>query len=390
MADRFRSFRVADKRRESDIITSFHLVPADGAPLWPVRPGQYLTLRMPDAEAAAGAPVLKTYSVSNDVAETGHHRITVKREAGQSGAPDGLGSCWLHDRIEPGDEIAIAAPRGSFVLDEASQRPVLLLSGGVGLTPLVSMLHSLKDSGRDVYFIHACENGAVHALRDEVEALKGGNIRALFVYRSPSEADRSAARHHAEGVIDKAFLQDHVPIGDYEAYMCGPAPFMAAMYQLLQELGLPKDRIAYEFFGKAMSLDQMSAAPTDAPSRAASNAAASIRSLTFLTNPDAWASDDTTVEVAPKAAPDAALGDVTFRKSGKAATWDGTSSSLLELAEAAGLTPEFSCRAGICNTCKCALVSGEVEYFEDPLNPPAPGEVLICCARPKGAVVLDI
>lgn len=386
MAGGFRSFRVADKRRESDIITSFHLVPVDGQALWPVRPGQYLTLKMP----GEGAPVLKTYSVSNAASETGHHRITVKREAGQNGAPDGVGSCWLHDRIDIADEIEIAAPRGSFVLDEDSRRPVLLLSGGVGLTPLVSMLHSLKGSGRDVYFIHACENGAVHALRDEVEALAGGNIRTLFVYRTPTEEDRSAARNHAEGMIDKAFLQDHVPIGDYEAYMCGPAPFMAAMYQLLQELGLPKDRIAYEFFGKAMSLDQTSAAPPNKPSQAASKAAASVRSLTFLTNPDAWASDETAVELAPKAAPVAAVGDVTFRKSGKAAAWDGRAASLLELAENAGLNPEFSCRAGICNSCKCALVSGEVEYFEDPLNPPAPGEVLICCARPKGAVVLDI
>ena len=386
MAGGFRAFRVARKLRESDIITSFYLEPADGAPLWSPLPGQYLTLRVPGADA----PVLKTYSVSNHVADGQAHRITVKREAGQGGAPDGVGSCWLHDGVKEGDELEIAAPRGGFVLDETSRRPVLLLSGGVGLTPLVSMLHSLKERDRDVYFIHACENGAVHALRDEVEALAGGNIRTLFVYRTPTDEDRSAARHHAEGMIDKAFLQDHVPIGDYEAYLCGPAPFMAAMYQLLQELGLPKDRIAYEFFGKAMSLDQMSATPAEKPSKAASKAAASIRSLTFLTNPDAWASDETAVELAPKAAPVAAVGDVTFRKSGKAATWDGSAASLLELAENAGLNPEFSCRAGICNSCKCALVSGEVEYFEDPLNPPAPGEVLICCARPKGAVVLDI
>ena len=386
MAGGFRAFRVARKLRESDIITSFYLEPADGAPLWSPLPGQYLTLRVPGADA----PVLKTYSVSNHVSDGQAHRITVKREAGQGGAPDGVGSCWLHDGVQEGDQIEIAAPRGGFVLDETSRRPVLLLSGGVGLTPLVSMLHSLKDSGRDVYFIHACENGAVHALRDEVEALAGENIHAFFVYRTPSEEDRRDARFHAEGVIDKAFLQDHVPIGDYEAYMCGPAPFMAAMYQLLQELGIPKDRIAYEFFGKAMSLDQVSPASSVAPSQAASKAAASIRSLTFLTNPDAWASDETAVELAPKAAPFAVAGDVTFRKSGKAATWDGESASLLELAEAAGHAPEFSCRAGICNTCKCALISGEVEYFEDPLNPPAPGEVLICCARPKGAVVLDI
>ena len=252
------------------------------------------------------------------------------------------------------------------------------------------MLHTLKGSGRDVYFIHACENGAVHALRDEVRSCTGGSVRALFVYRAPTAGDRSDGRFDAEGMIDKAFLQKHVPIDDYEAYMCGPAPFMAAMYQLLQELGLPKERIAYEFFGKATSLDAMCAAPAQAPSRTASKAAAPIRALTFLTNPDAWAIDDTAAPAAAQASPAAATGDVTFRRSGTAAQWDGAAGSLLELAENAGLAPEFSCRAGICSSCKCTLVSGEVEYFEDPLNLPEAGQGLICCARPKGAVVLDI
>jgi ferredoxin-NADP reductase/ferredoxin len=379
MAVSFRPFRVADKRRESDIITSFHLTPADGGPLWPVRPGQYLTLRMP----GQGATVLKTYSVSNAAADARHHRITVKREAGRDGAPDGAGSCWLHDRVAVGDRIEVAAPRGAFCLDEASRRPVLLLSGGVGLTPLVSMLHSLKDSGRDTWFIHACENGSVHALRDEVLGCAGGAVRALFVYRTPTEADRSAGRFDAEGVIDRAFLQRHVPIGDYDAYLCGPVPFMAAMYQLLQELGVRKDRIAYEFFGKAAPLG-LAAAPA-----AASRAAPSIRALTFLTNPDAWASRDGAAADAPSPAA-AAAGSVTFRKSGRAASWDGSAGSLLELAESAGLTPDFSCRAGLCSTCKCTLVSGEVAYFEDPLDPPEAGKVLICCSRPVGPVVLDI
>lgn len=385
MAGGFRAFHVIEKRRESDIITSFHLAPVDGAALWPVRPGQYLTLRMP----GEGAPVLKTYSVSNAAHDDRHHRISVKREAGLDGAPDGVGSCWLHDRIEVGDEIDIASPRGHFVLDEKSHRPVLLLAGGVGLTPLVSMLHSLKDSGRDVYFIHACENGDVHALRDEVRALADGNLRPLFVYRTPTDADRAAGSFDAEGMIDKAFLQRHLPLDDYEAYMCGPTPFMAAMYQLLQELGLPKDRIAYEFFGKAKSLDAIAAKPAETP-HAGSKAASTVQALTHLTDPDAWASDETVIDLAPEPSPETAEADVTFRRSGTTTEWNGAANSLLELAEDAGLTPEFSCRAGICNSCKCGLVSGEVEYFEEPLSPPEAGQVLICCSRPKGPVVLDI
>ncbi|HEY9040093.1 MAG TPA: 2Fe-2S iron-sulfur cluster-binding protein [Roseovarius sp.] len=390
MGTGFRKFRVADKVCESEIITSFYLQPVDGAPVWDVKPGQYLTLRVPGGNEAA----LKTYSVSCDAAETRHHRITVKREAGVNGRPDGAGSSWLHDRVGTGDVIDVAAPRGTFVLDEDSNRPVLLLSGGVGLTPLVSMLHRLRDSGRAVYFLHACENGQVHALRDEVLSCANDRTKPLFVYRTPTEADREAGHFHAEGMIDKSFLQKHLPIDDYDAYICGPTPFMAAMYQLLLELGVRKGQIAYEFFGKATSLDAVAPEPA-APVRpnAASRAAPTLQALTFLTDPDAWASGDTAVEALPETAQTPAgaeEGSVTFRKTGRSAAWDGSAISLLEFAEDAGLNPDFSCRAGICNTCKCGLISGEVEYFEDPLNPPEKGQVLICCARPKGAVVLDI
>jgi len=377
MADGFRAFRVAQKVIESEIIRSFYLEPNDGAPVWDVKPGQYLTLRVP----SAGDYALKTYSVSNDPSEVGRHRITVKREAGLNGAPDGVGSCWLHDSVEVGDTIDVAAPRGGFYLNEDSKRPVMLLSGGVGLTPMVSMLHRLKSSDRDVYFLHACENGRVHALRDEVMALTGYRVHARFIYRTPEDGDQ----FDGVGMIDKTFLQSTLPIDDYDVYMCGPVPFMAAMYQLLQSLGIPKTRIAYEFFGKAASLDQIAAKP--AAPKAASNAALTIQALTFLTDPDAWAEAD---DISSKPLAPSSEGLVTFLKSGASADWDGSANSLLELAENAGLEPEFSCRSGICNACKCKLVSGDVEYFEEPLVVPEDGQVLICCARPKGAVVLDI
>lgn len=383
MAQGFREFRVAEKVTESGIITSFYLEPTDDAPLWPVKPGQYVTLQVP----GRAGPVLKTYSVSSDPSETRHYRITVKREAGVNGAPDGVGSCWLHDQVNKGDTVQLAAPRGSFVLDENSMRPVLLLSGGVGLTPMVSMLHRLRETDREVHFLHACENGNVHALRDEVMACANARITPLFVYRNPSEADRKKGAFDAEGMIDMAFLRKHLPIGDYEAYICGPTPFMVAMYQLLQELGVPKARISYEFFGKSASLETLAAQPVT--SRAASRAAPTIQALTFLTNPDAWASADEPPEP-PAAGAAPAAGEVTFRRSNVTAAWDDSAESLLELAENAGLEPEFVCRAGICNSCKCGLISGEVEYFEDPLMEPEAGQVLICCSRPKGPVVLDL
>lgn len=376
----FRAFRVAKKYAESDVITSFYLEPTDADPLWDVKAGQYITLRVP----VGCDHVLKTYSVSNDPSEAGHYRITVKREVGTGGAPDGVGSCWLHDQIAVGDTIDIAAPRGVFYLDDNSPRPVLLLSGGVGLTPMVSMLHRLKDSDRDVYFLHACDNARVHALRDEVIAQTNDRVQARFVYRMPENGDQC----DAAGVIDQAFLQSILPIDDYDVYLCGPVPFMVAMYGILQDLGVAKARIAYEFFGKGASLDQLvsKAAPTEVASQAASNAAPTIQALTFLTDPDAWAATDEK----PVPVQAASQGQVRFRKSGVSADWDGSANSLLELAENAGLKPEFSCRSGLCNACKCTLVSGEVEYFEEPLIAPESGKVLICCARPKGAVALDI
>lgn len=385
MTNGFREFRVAKKVIESEIITSFYLEPTDGAPVWDVKAGQYITLLMP----GEGDSVLKTYSVSNDPSEPLYHRITVKREAGMGGAPDGVGSCWLHDQVHVDDTVDIAAPRGTFYLDEESRRPVLLLSGGVGLTPMVSMLHRLRGSDRDVHFLHACENGQVHAMRDEVmSCCVTDRIQPLFVYRTPSKEDLAENLFDAQGVIDKVFMQKNLPIGDYDVYICGPTPFMAAMYQLVQDLGVPKGRIAYEFFGKAASLDALvkdMAKPVT--SNAASNAAPTIQALTFLTDPDSWAEAGDGQQSSNAAS---SQGDVTFRKSNTSAAWDGSAGSLLELAENAGLNPEFVCRSGICNACKCGLVSGEVEYFEEPLVHPEAGQVLICCSRPKGAVILDI
>lgn len=315
-----------------------------------------------------------------------HYRITVKREAVANGAPDGLGSCWLYDRVEVGDKLDIAAPRGSFVLDETSQRPVLLLSGGVGLTPMVAMLHRLAERNREVHFLHSCENGRVHALREEILARVSDNIQARFVYRNPTDADRRANFFDAEGVINKTFLRNHVPIGDYEVYICGPTPFLAAIYQLLRELGVADDRIGYEFFGIATSL-KTSKADT-APQIAASGETAAIWSLAYITNPDAWALEET----AEADSASVASGNVRveFRASGATVAWDAAQGSLLKLAENAGLEPAFTCRAGICNACKCRLISGDLVYVEEPLEMPQAGEVLIGCSRPKGAVVLDL
>ncbi len=363
----FRPLKVIDKVRESSIITSFHLEPAEPGGWHAFEAGQFLVFKFP-ADNERGH-VLRTYSLSCAPGHPGRYRISVKREAApRPGIPDGLGSCHLHDGVEVGDILMADGPRGDFYLDRMSSRPAVLLSGGVGLTPMVSMLHALvEQSDRRAVFIHACDNGDVHALGDEVRSLAAGRprIETHFVYRFPTEADRAAQRHQAEGMVTRELLQRLLPLDDYEFYLCGPPPFMQAVFRLVRSLGVPKDRIAYEFFGPATVLE-----PDEA-----------------LDKPAAAPVPQTVPASAP-AADGAAT--VTFRKSGRSASWVEGAESLLSFAESHGLAPEFSCRAGVCGTCKTGLVEGEVSYFEDPLDDPGAGQVLICCARPKGNVVLDL
>lgn len=358
----FREFRVVAKVRESTVITSFHLEPVEPDGWRAFEPGQFLVFRIPAQGAKDFA--LRNYSVSCSPGDCGRYRITVKREAAPAlGLPDGLSSCYLHDQVEVGDVLAAEGPRGDFTLDCESQRPVVLLSGGVGLTPLVSMLHALApQAARRVVFIHACDNGEVHALRGEVETLAASRpgIAAHFCYRYPTEKDEAATRHHHKGVVSRELLQGLLPLDDYDFYLCGPAPFMQAVHGALRSLGVPKQRIAYEFFGPATLLEP---------------AEQQVVTAKPQLSPPEISTDAVTVE---------------FRKSGRMAVWDNTAESLLAFAEEQGLAPEFSCRAGICGTCKSHLVTGEVSYFEEPLDELAIGEVLLCCSRPQGSVVLDI
>jgi len=449
MSSRFRPFRVRAKVRESANITSFHLEPADGEPAWQALPGQYLTLRLPLEDG----PLLRTYSVSGDTADARSMRISVKREDPPPASPDappGRGSCWLHDHAVEGTLLEVAAPRGRFVLDRQSARPVVLLCGGVGQTPLLSMLHALANGERDVWYLHACENGEVHALGSEVEALiaRGkGRLHHHVVYRSSTRRtdpatglaeatsvtvhghdDRPATARCTYGLIDKTLLQSLLPLDDYDCYLCGPPAFMAALYRLLIELGVPDARIAHEFFGKAKSLAQLvaEAKATEAASGTAtidsiradarpapgSHAPAALAALFNLTDPGARATPDEAPPIvrAPTAPPsrvrashdEQAVGqaiepadaerdpEIVFARAGISARWSDQAGTLLELAEAAGLSPDFSCRSGICNTCLCTLREGDVEYLEEPLTAPGPGKVLICCSRPLGRVVLDL
>ena len=358
----FRDLKVVAKIVESSLITSFYLEVAEGSALPAFRPGQFLVFKIPSGDAKGY--VLRNYSLSGAPDNLSHYRISVKREPSAGpGLPVGISSNYLHDSVMVGDFLAVDGPRGEFVLDEVSDRPVVLLSGGVGLTPMVAMLHALADrSARRTLFLHACENGEVHALRDEVNGLisQRPGLSAHYCYRAPSPEDRAARYFHSEGFVTRELVQSLLCLDDYDFYLCGPPPFMQAMYQTLRGLGVVKDRIAYEFFGPGTVLDTEVKLKPIAPAAGATPA------------------------------PVTGAINVEFRKSGILAAWNASAQSLLSFAEDHGLTPEFSCRAGICGTCVTQMVSGEVSYFEDPLEELAQGEVLLCCSRPKTPIVLDL
>ncbi|MDA0706140.1 MAG: 2Fe-2S iron-sulfur cluster-binding protein [Proteobacteria bacterium] len=355
-----RQYELVRKVRESEVISSFYLRPVSQEPLAVFRPGQFLTL---DLVASSGIALRRTYSLSCGPAVKDCYRISVKRET------HGAGSRVLHDEIEVGARLTIHNPKGDFVLNQDSDRPVVLLSGGVGLTPMISMLHALaEEDRRDVFFIHACDSGGVHALDDEVRELveRSDRIRQHICYRKPGSGDVLGRNFDSEGFVSKQLLQQLLPVDDYEVYLCGPPIFMQLMYELLCELGVAEERIAYEFFGDSVPLR---------------------RSSTGQSTDNEPMQNDATDEPLPISG-DAPL--VTFSSSGIQVPWMGNHESLLELAEASGLSPEFSCRAGICNTCECSIGSGDVNYFDEPLSRPEAGRVLICCSIPDGDITLDL
>jgi Hemoglobin-like flavoprotein len=253
----FREFRVDRKVKESDVITSFYLVPQDGQPIASFIPGQYITVKM----NVPGNPYthLRQYSLS-DAPGKPYYRISVKRELGCDGAPDGIVSGYLHDSVNEGDALRLSAPAGDFALDLQDTRPVVLISGGVGLTPTLSMLKTLAEQNpeRKTIFIHSARNSKVHALREEVEALARSNpqISVKWNYSHPMEQDRSARNYDHEGLIDANWLGTVIPDGGASYYFCGPVAFMKAINGALRSLNVPEADIHYEFFGPKGSLDE--------------------------------------------------------------------------------------------------------------------------------------
>lgn len=341
--DTWRPFTVARIEAESETIRSFYLTPADGGGIAPHQAGQYLPIRLKTEK-----PLLRTYTLS-DAAHPDHLRISVKRQAG------GAASGFLHDRLKPGDTVEAMAPRGEFVLDPESRRPVVLLSAGVGITPMIAMLNELVRDGirnrtpREVYFIHGSRDGAEQAfgthLRDLALNAPGVNLHIRF--SQPRPQDVLGEDYAGPGHVDLALLRGLLPFGDYDFYLCGPGGFVADLHAGLRGLNVAGERIHYEFFGP-------SSLPDEAP-----------------------------------ALVDAIPADVTFAESAKTARWTPQAGTLLELAEAADVPIDFSCRSGRCGTCAVRVLSGEIGYAQAPEAAVTDGYALACQAHPVGPVKLS-
>jgi ferredoxin-NADP reductase/MOSC domain-containing protein YiiM len=339
---------------ESASVVSIRLRPQDGEPAPAASPGQFLTIRV-EPDSTAG-PLMRSYSLSGSPGAP-EYRISVKRES------HGAASGYLHTGLRVGDVLQAGAPRGSFVL-EPGERPVVLISAGVGATPVLAMLHALaaQRDQRPVWWLHSARNRTQHPFRGEVAGLLASltDAHRLICYSRPGSDDRAGSDFDVAERLSGAVMDDHdVPVvADF--YVCGPDGFMHEIAAALAARGAAADRVRSEIFG-----------PSDA-------------------------STPGVVPGAPAPAPHPPAGEpgagelVSFARSNLSVPWDPGFDSILEFAEACDVPVRWSCRTGVCHTCQTGVVSGAVDYDPEPLEPAEPGSALICCSVPGGELILDL
>ena len=348
----FRQMRVAGIHKESASVTSFVLAPIDGQPLPLCRAGQFVVLRL--RLDPGKPPVLRSYSLS-DLPAADHFRISVKSEL------NGIGSSFLCNRAREGDVFDVSAPRGSFTL-RPGQNPVVLLSAGVGATPVMSMLHALaaEKSQREIWWIYGARNRADHPFAEESRSLlkQLSRGRGYIVYSKPTAIDQVGADFDAPGRIDTALLERIGVSRGSDFYLCGPSSFLHDMRDGLQNWGVLDGNVHMETFGSLESITPGMAEVAHTPHL-------------------------------PQGVPGSGP-SVSFARSGITAAWNPKFRSLLELAEACDVPVRWSCRIGVCHTCMTGLIDGAIIYNPEPLEKPAPGNVLVCCSQPSAGVTLDL
>ena len=334
-------------------VLSLTLQTADGKPLPPALPGQYVALRLP---TAGGPPLFRSYSLSGALS-TERYRISVKIE------PGGLAGSWLQEHVRVGDALEVSSPRGSFIL-QSGERPIVLLSAGIGATPVLAMLHALASerSTRQVFWLHAARDREHHPFAAEVRGLilTLANARSYICYSRPGSQERLGEDFDTAGHLSRSVFTGIGMPTDADVYLCGPNRFMADMKEALAANGIVAQRIHTEIFNGS---EPMTPGIIGAAARA----------------PHAPVDDAKTGLL------------VSFARSGIAGHWKASAyHSVLELAEACDVPVRWSCRTGVCHSCESGLISGSVVYDPEPLDKPAEGNVLVCCSQPTRDIVIDL
>ena len=354
VAPGFRPLAVTAIDQDSADVLSLTIESPDTQPLRTALPGQYVVLRL--QPNASGPPLFRSYSLSGPVS-TERYRISVKIE------PNGAAGTYLRKHVRVGDVLDVSSPRGSFIL-QSGERPVVLLSAGIGATPVLAMLHALATarSTRQVLWLHATRDGQHHPFSAEVRrlmlALAHGH--SYVCYSRPGSGDKMGEDFDASGHLSPSVFDELGVSREADIYLCGPTPFMADMKKVLATLGLPPQQIHAEIFNGS---EPMTPGVVGAATR-----------------PPHPPKDDLNTGLL-----------VSFARSGIAAHWKASAyQSILELAEACDVPVRWSCRTGVCHSCESGLVSGAVVYGPEPLEKPADGNLLVCCSQPVRDVVIDL
>jgi len=338
-------------------VCSFYLVPADDKPLPSFRPGQYLTFKLPIGDPGTGQTktVVRCYSLS-DSARPDYYRVSIKRvppPPDKPGVPPGLSSNYFHDHVKEGSRLLVKAPSGHFHLMEPESLPIVLVGGGIGITPMLSIINTVLASGslRQVWLYYGVRNSTEHVMKEHLRALAAAhpNFHLHVCYSKPGAADVEGVDYEHRGHVDLPLLRSTLRLARHQFYVCGPKPMMETLLPALQEWGVDSSDIFYESFGPATLVQHEKSAPE----------AVTAQPIT-----------------------------VTFSKSGKRIPWDASADSLLELAESNGVEVQSGCRAGSCGNCQTRVDTGEVEYNQQADADVEPGHCLLCITIPKGDLTL--
>lgn len=359
----WREFRVAQRSFEDAARTqcSFHLQPVDGQPLPAFRPGQFLTFSLEvaagaDGEEPARRAITRCYSLS-DRPDPAEYRVTIKRVPAPPDHPEfapGLSSNHFHDHVQIGDILRVKAPAGHFFIDTDPNVPVVLIGGGIGITPMMSMLRwcIANQPQRPVHLYYGLRNSDEHAFKSTLEDMAASHpaLRLHVVYSRPLAADVPGRDYQHAGHVDVELLRQTLPHGRHQFYVCGPPAMMQTLVPALAEWGVPVADIHYEAFGPA-----------------------SVK-----------------LPGAPEPATPVAAGvEVKFQRSGRTLVWTGRDTSLLDFAERHGIEVESGCRSGGCGSCETRLLDGSVQYEHTPDHDVAAGHCLLCVGRPATSLVLE-